>query len=133
MQMAKDAQEFELTKMDKEHSQNMELEQLKGMFDIEKQSKDLDNDGMPDVVEVEKIESIERMKRQELALKAEIEREKLNIERQKLGIENNSKERDRQEARNLKDKELRSKAKELKSKERTEKLKIRAKPKVASK
>jgi hypothetical protein len=137
MQLAKEAQQFELTKIDKEHANDIELEKIKGMFNIEKQAKDLDNDGIPDVVEVEKIQSVERMKTRELALKAEIEREKLdleeeklNIERAKFGIEEKKIESDRNKHHKdslAKDKDRRSKEKIEKEKAKTARRKATAK------
>jgi len=79
--------QFELVKLQKEYEYKLEIEKLKALAALEKQSKDLDNDGIPDVVEVDKIESVERMKQKELELKAAIEAQKLEIERAKLHLE----------------------------------------------
>ena len=148
------AQNFEMAKMDKEHANNIQIQQMKMAADFEKHSKDLDNDGIPDVVEVDKIESNERIKTKELMLKAEVEREKLDIlqekndiEREKLGLELDHKDRDRddkardrddkakatetarKDAKDKADKEERRKDREMKVKERIENKKLRAKPK----
>jgi len=87
MQMQGEQREFELVKLQKEYEYKMEIERLRALAALEKQSKDLDNDGIPDVVEVDKIESNERIKQKELELKAAIEAQKLEIERAKLNLE----------------------------------------------
>jgi len=76
-----------MAKLDREYEHKMEIERLRAVAALEKQSKDLDNDGIPDVVEVDKIASTERIKNKELELKAAIEEEKLEIERKKVGLE----------------------------------------------
>ena len=121
-QMAKEAQQFELDKMDREYYYKMEIEKMKGMLDVEKQAKDLDNDGIPDVVEVEKIQSQERLKLMEMSNKRELEGDKIDIDQAKLKLE--------EKKINI-DKIL--KEKEIRSKEKVEKMKARARPKSTSK
>ena len=121
-QMAKEAQQFELDKMDREYYYKMEIEKMKGMLDVEKQAKDLDNDGIPDVVEVEKIRSQERLKLMELSNKRELEEDKIDIDQAKLKLE---------EKKINMDKIL--KEKEIRSKEKVERIKAKARPKATSK
>ena len=120
-----------MAKIDKEYSYKLEMEKMKMAADFEKHSKDLDNDGIPDVVEVEKIRSVERIKAAELEVKKDLEEqkldleeEKLDIERAKLGIEDRKRD---SESKN-KDKELKMKERESKSKEKIERMKARQKP-----
>ena len=124
-------QQHEMAKIDKEYSYKLEMEKMKMAADFEKHSKDLDNDGIPDVVEVEKIRSTERIKAAELEVKKnleeqklDLEEDKLDIERAKLGIEDRKRET---ESKN-KDKELKMKERESKSKEKIERMKARQKP-----
>jgi len=79
-QTQQDQRDFELLKIDKEHENAMALELLKAKVLLEKQSKDLDYDGTPDVVEFEKIQKEERVKQSELASKEKLETAKLKQE-----------------------------------------------------
>jgi hypothetical protein len=121
-QMAEQEHQRDMDKLDREYFYKMEIEKMKGTFDIEKQAKDLDNDGIPDVVEVEKIRSQERLKLAELQHKREVEEEKLDLEEEKLRLEEKKMQNDKQ-----------MKEKELRSKEKVEKMKAKAKPKPAAK
>ena len=118
MQLTGQEQQHEMAKLDREYEHKMEIEQLRAIASLEKQSKDLDNDGIPDVVEVDKIESNERLKNRELELRAAVEGQKLELERAKLGLEKQKIELEKTEGN-----------KERQSKEKIAKMK----PKPASK
>jgi hypothetical protein len=102
------AQAFELEKLDREYEHKKDIELLKAESKLGEKVVDMDRDGIPDQLELEKNAANERVKEKEIQAKKEIEEKKL-----KHDAEQN--ERDR------------------KNKIQLEKIKAKNKPKVAAK
>lgn len=129
LRLAKEARDFELHKMEIEHKYKMEEEELRATIERSIQANDLDHDGIPDIVEVEKIQSQERIAEEERSLKERIEQGKLQLEWAKLGVDKSKVTLDKTKH----DKDHTAKKTELQTKERIERFKVAAKPKPAKK
>jgi len=77
-------QEFEMAKIDKEYSYKIEIEKMKAGAKFAEKGVDLDRDGIPDALEVEKVESQERMKEKEIESKEKIEEKKIAATEKKI-------------------------------------------------
>jgi len=71
------AQEFEMAKIDKEYGYKIDIEMMKQTSAMGKAELDMDNDGIPDVLELEKNAAGERVKEKEIEAKKLIEANKL--------------------------------------------------------
>lgn len=71
------AQEFELTKMDREYEHKKDIELMKAELKLGEKEIDADKDGIPDRLENEKVASAERIKIQDIQAKRDIEDKKL--------------------------------------------------------
>jgi hypothetical protein len=116
-QQQQEAQNFEMAKIDKEYSYKIEIEKMKATSKFAEKGIDMDRDGIPDVLEVEKVESQERMKEKEIASREKIEDKKLAATEKKIAAD---KEIERQK---LKDKE-----KDRRTQVKLEKIKSKNKP-----
>jgi hypothetical protein len=78
-QQAQAQREFEMAKLDKEYQYKMQIEQMKAQAKLMEGSTDgdQDNDGIPDMIEMEKMLSSERMKMAEIDSKEKLEKEKM--------------------------------------------------------
>jgi len=74
---AEKARQFELAKIDKEYDRKAQLEYIKLEGKFNEKGVDLDKDGIPDDLELQRVQSQERLKKEELAVKERIEEKKL--------------------------------------------------------
>lgn len=110
-QMQQEAQQFELAKMDREYDHKKDIEEMKMAGKMAQRNIDMDRDGIPDILELEKQNANERVKEKEIEMKRDIEREKLRVESEKIKSAEEQAEKDRR------------------NKIEVEKLKIKNKPK----
>lgn len=80
-------QEFEMAKIDKEYTYKIEIEKMKAASRFAEKGVDLDRDGIPDVLESEKVESQERIKEMEITSKEAIEDKKLAAAEKKIAAD----------------------------------------------
>ena len=71
------AQEFEMAKIDKEYGYKIDIEMMKQTSAMGKAELDMDKDGIPDVLELERNATSERVKEKEIEAKKLIEANKL--------------------------------------------------------
>jgi len=111
-------QNFEMAKIDKEYMYKIEIEKMKAGAKFAEKGIDLDRDGIPDALEVEKVQSQERIKDKEIASRENIEDKKLAAEQRKIAAD-----------KQIEKEKIRDKDKDRKSKLQIEKLKLKNKPK----
>lgn len=78
------AQEFEMAKIDKEYGYKLQIEQMKASAKLDEKLVDHDRDGIPDILEQDKVESQERIKEKEMELKKAADDAKMKLEEKKI-------------------------------------------------
>ncbi len=112
------AQEFEMAKIDKEYMYKIEIEKMKAGAKFAEKGIDLDRDGIPDALEVEKVESQERIKEKEIASKEKIEDKKIAATEKKIAAD-----------KEIEKQKIRDKEKDRRTQVKLEKIKSKNKPK----
>ena len=112
-------QEFEMAKIDKEYSYKIEIEKMKASVKFAEKGVDLDRDGIPDILEAEKVESQERMKEKEIESKEKIEEKKIAATEKKIEAD-----------KEIEKQKIRDKEKDRRNQITLERIKSKNKPKL---
>ncbi len=111
-------QEFEMAKIDKEYMYKIEIEKMKAGAKFAEKGIDLDRDGIPDALEVEKVESQERIKEKEISSREKIEDKKIATTEKKIIAD-----------KEIEKQKIRDKEKDRRTQIKLEKIKLKNKPK----
>lgn len=104
-------QQFEITKIDTEYGHKKEIELLKISGNMNSKLADHDRDGIPDILESEKVASQERIKLTEIQLKREAEDKKIAQQEKDRQTSISENEKDRKNKLALEDKKIKAKPK----------------------
>jgi hypothetical protein len=126
-------QQHDLAKIDKEYTYKMQIEQMKLEGKWSEKMADHDKDGIPDILEAEKVASAERVKQRELDAKKEMEiaknrvaERKIEADKQKAKDDLKAKEADRRSSEREAEKDRRSNL-------TIKKMELKARPKPVAK
>ena len=111
-------QEFEMAKIDREYEYKMEIEKMKSGAKFIEKGIDLDRDGIPDALEVERMRNKENIKNKEIQSRENIENKKIAAQERKLNAD-----------RQLEKEKIKQINKDRKSKVEIERMKLKNKAK----
>lgn len=77
-------QEFEMAKIDKEYGYKIEIEKMKAESRYQDKLVDIDRDGIPDILEAQKLATTDKNKQQEIEAKKKADEAKLKLEEKKI-------------------------------------------------